>query len=486
MKKADSYDKMNNSRKEKGNCMERKLFFRGKIRLLFFLALILFGLLTGCKSSGEEKDKAEKETKASGTEEEQTSQLLPDAYKASDFVQEDVDCDTIRWMCAAYAIYTEYNHKDLGVIGGVLEEDKEVRAPAVKEALSSGWGIEGREDVEEQLTWLMEEGHREAYKELIKEMHEDGLLELSEEEVLEQAEEEEEKNRYQAAYRAYQRFGNRGIDGWDYCRALQILGDCYVAEYISLEECLDLSLPVAKSLQDTYESWDDVAESYLYGYQFWRKENADHATSETSFRREVFEELKDMEDGPYTVPYDTDLANSWEGAGEKKKAQEQKDKKEGYLPLEDYSGECRIQIKAPEGYTERDFSSETSRIYLKEIEGGADQIQATYHLKKNQEGEEQDIYESAKSSLEYMEENGAENLVIQETAVRQVGEIKVSYLYYSYAFGTLQERGIVSWAALDEETIVLCEIEEDSNYEELMEMQSDWTDLDLMYQCLKW
>ena len=48
----------------------------------------------------------------------------------------------------------------------------------------------------------------------------------------------------------YTQYGEHGMDGWDYSRALQVLGDCYLADYINLEECLDLSLPIAKKASE--------------------------------------------------------------------------------------------------------------------------------------------------------------------------------------------------------------------------------------------
>ena len=32
----------------------------------------------------------------------------------------------VEWICTAYAVYTQYNHKTLGVIGGLLDREKEL------------------------------------------------------------------------------------------------------------------------------------------------------------------------------------------------------------------------------------------------------------------------------------------------------------------------------------------------------------------------
>ena len=60
------------------------------------------------------------------------------------------------------------------------------------------------------------------------------------------------------------------------------LGDCYLADYINLEECLDLSLPIAKKLQSAFTSWEELADSYIYGYAFWQNETADDVETKVS------------------------------------------------------------------------------------------------------------------------------------------------------------------------------------------------------------
>jgi Protein of unknown function (DUF1266). len=82
------------------------------------------------------------------------------------------------------------------------------------------------------------------------------------------------KTRNQAIQKAYERFGEKGLDAWDLTRANQVLGFCYYAGYISLEECLDVSLWIAQHLQRAFHSWDEIAASYMYGHQFWAKDDA--------------------------------------------------------------------------------------------------------------------------------------------------------------------------------------------------------------------
>ena len=88
----------------------------------------------------------------------------------------------------------------------------------------------------------------------------------------------------QDAHEMYTQYGEHGMDGWDYSRALQVLGDCYLADYINLEECLDLSLPIAKKLQSGIYELGRTGDSYIYGYAFWQNETADDVETKFEFR----------------------------------------------------------------------------------------------------------------------------------------------------------------------------------------------------------
>ena len=237
-------------------------------RILSVVLAVTMGMsmLTGCGAS-ENSQSAE-------------TVELKGEYQASPFVQAEINSDTVEWICAAYAVYTQYNHKTLGVIGGLSDQEKESSQDRIKLTLSEGWGINGRDDVTEVINKLLIKGHRETYLKTVKKLEKKGLLELSTEEAMTNfSEDDEEFARYQDAHEMYTQYGEHGMDGWDYSRALQVLGDCYLADYINLEECLDLSLPIAKKLQSAFTSWEELADSYIYGYAFWQNETADDVSN---------------------------------------------------------------------------------------------------------------------------------------------------------------------------------------------------------------
>ena len=57
-------------------------------------------------------------------------------------------------------------------------------------------------------------------------------------------------------------------------------------------------------MQPLFESWDDLMDSYMRGYEYWAEESADE-------RRAVYEDLKTRDDSPYTVDFKTELVKTW-------------------------------------------------------------------------------------------------------------------------------------------------------------------------------
>ena len=87
------------------------------------LLLRMWGNAGGAKK----KTGGKKQNKGYGKERkdaEKASISLEGEYKPASFEQRDVNSDTIRWMCSAYAIYSAYNDKSLEVVGGLAGDDR--------------------------------------------------------------------------------------------------------------------------------------------------------------------------------------------------------------------------------------------------------------------------------------------------------------------------------------------------------------------------
>ena len=146
-----------------------------------------------------------------------------------------------------------------------------------------------------------------------------GLLEMSEEQIresiLEQVDGEnltEENVDLLVDYFAqikgvYDICGEDGIDAWDYCRFMQIAGDSYYAGFLTLEETLTLQLEAGRAIQQQFDSWETMNQSYLQGYIYWVHD--DYAASQ---RQKAYERLLQKEDCPWKVlDFDMTLGKFW-------------------------------------------------------------------------------------------------------------------------------------------------------------------------------
>ena len=115
---------------------------------------------------------------------------------------------------------------------------------------------------------------------------------------------EEKAQLYVNWYAMFEQYGAGAIDGWDYCRALNLVSFYYLAQYYTEEEALNKSLEIAQMVQPLFGSWEELVESYLRGYEYWAEESAEE-------RRQVFEDLKSRPDNPYQVDYNTKLEKTW-------------------------------------------------------------------------------------------------------------------------------------------------------------------------------
>ena len=472
-------------------------------RLLSVATAVTVGLsFCACGATPEEpKENRREEAEQKNTEKERkdaekASISLEGEYKPASFEQRDVNSDTIRWMCSAYAIYSAYNDKSLEVVGGLAGDDREWYREEVKEALAGGWGIYDRKDVEDTLEDLLEEGHRKQYKEAVSELKKAEILELSSGEAMVEIAgydslSEEEVCKYQTAYEAYQKYGENGIDGWDYCRALQILGDCYQAEYINLEECLDLSLPIAQELQKTYENWDGVAESYLYGYSFWKGERTDDYDSQK--RWEVYEELKNMESGPYTVPYDTKLENTWKDGAKAKEKEDKDDAKAGYVSVK--AGELgEVKVRLPEDYVwQEDFDSSTGMVLFEKEnpEGGVD-LSVSYKLRSKEEFPDMvEMEEESALSKEKTRRESAEGKGVFESSgiqTKKVGDLDVSYImfYDNLDDTSIHEIDYYAWAPIGDSYLLLAEVSHADNKAKELMIDKEGVILDTVFADIKY
>ena len=318
------------------------------------------------------------------------------SYQSSEYLQGDAQSDTVRWISATYAIYINKNYDDWVSIGGAERDPRLLIDPDDPDAefadvatydfsditrmgLMTGWKISSRKSAMSTIARLVDKGQRASYLTEMQAMIDSGDMEKD---ILKEYGDNEKAYRMLATQQAYERLGERALTGWDLSRANQVLGDCYDAEYISLEEYLNLSLEISKLIQEEFDSWEELADSYLLGYQFWQAADPQELYGELADRRESYEELKAMEDGPYVLSFDMDLVCTWDEetmaknksdflsetlAQQKEKARfEEKPTvtdSDGYLTIYDSKDpDIAAKVKLPEGFVEEEFSDDR-RVY---------------------------------------------------------------------------------------------------------------------------
>lgn len=460
--------------------MKMRKSIKKKMGTFIMAMVITASAFTGCgETSKGETTSIEKLEKLEGN------------YKKSSFEQIDVNSDTVKWMCSAYAIYTKYNDKDLWVIGGLEEDHREHYRDSVKNELSEGWGISDRDDVVKVINKLITKGHREEYRKVVKDLKKKDLLKLSTEEAMAKLPDDDELPRYQDAHEVYKAYGEKGLDGWDYCRALQVLGDCYQAEYINLEECLDLSLPIAEELQSSFKSWEEVADSYIHGYAFWKKMTVDDIEMES--RVEAYQELAALPGGPYSIPYDTKLENTWKDGEKQKEERKNAETADGYTPIR--CGEADLlQVKLPEDYIfDTDFYEEYGNTALYKIsEEGKSEYKVSYEARYvggafSPQREEEMALKNIESQKERATETG-DTYEGSEIRTVQVGDLSVSYVAEK---NIKKEDGYQSiryraWTTVADRYLLICEIFEGKRQEEQLALVMDGEILKTLFSDIKW
>ncbi len=216
--------------------------------------------------------------------------------------------ETIQWFNNTCAVLTAVNGWDYTIFGGLPVSDNS--KIIVENLLSEWWGVTDHESADEMMDWLLGGGgHRVSFAEDMEFLAEIGLADVDEDERIDVIIEnlgvdEEEAGSYADWYAFYEQYGPDAAAGWDYSRAMTLLGYYYLAGYYTEEEALNKSLETAKVIQGTFDSWDSFMESYFVGYEYWSEESSDD-------RREAYEEIKAASDSPFSLDWGMTLEKSW-------------------------------------------------------------------------------------------------------------------------------------------------------------------------------
>ena len=362
------------------------------------------------------EDKNEKNlTEHSDSIDELLGKIYETEYQPSSFIQEDVESETVQWICATYALYNQVNGKDLDRIGGfwdhtLMSQDRQDEwQEKMKIHIWGAWGVDNRKTFVETLQNLLN-----------KERPADEAKELL---------------------------------GWDLSRANQMIGDACYVKFINLEECLDLSLLISQEIQNNYNSWEELSESHLEGLRRLKKDNPKDPDSESGKRLAAYEELKEEAqkgEGPYAIPFDMRLVKSWdESTVADKSAEREVEEKEreqadeefeeskikqdadGRIDVCGYSeDDPTLKVKVPKGLKVEEYSTENFAV----LSDAMDEISITYTIKRLYGGGEpkEDMEEEKQFQLElYPDKTSiiAENYEGDEDEAKYYFGVEIKNLY---------------------------------------------------------
>ncbi len=102
------------------------------------------------------------------------------------------------------------------------------------------------------------------------------------------------------------RDGEENRDAWDLCRAMQLLACAYLANFFERDKLNELSLDVAMIIQKTFNSWDQMVQSYLSGFEKWGISTMSEPDAYLALRerKQSYNLLQVAKNAPYSVDWD--------------------------------------------------------------------------------------------------------------------------------------------------------------------------------------
>lgn len=208
-----------------------------------------------------------------------------------------------KWALAASALLAERNRARHDVLGELEPTPANIRG--WKRGLRLWWGVHTRADLLARLRWLEEQGHRKEFERLGDVL---GSLDDAQRATLEARRlgDEELDHRLTIVEQHYARLATKGLLGWDLSRYISLCRWGYLVGYLSRDEAWDRIMPVARRLQETFDSWGDLGENYLVGRQFWSLEETkkNGQLYDAAYRKLLSEPQSPWNQTPWTLSLD--------------------------------------------------------------------------------------------------------------------------------------------------------------------------------------
>ena len=209
------------------------------------------------------------------------------------------------WALATCALLTEVNHDHHNRLGGMEPTDLNIWRQ--KENFARWWGVKNKDDLRDTLSWLYRAGHREQFEILggtVASLLPGDLSRL----MKRVANDPEKLNQISSVSRNYRALGDKGIIAWDLDRYVALCGWGSMCYYLTDEEAWQRIMPVARRLQKTFGSWEELGQNHIIGREFWSYKQTQSSGREC---RDAFKKLCEDPASPWrTVPWNTDLGTN--------------------------------------------------------------------------------------------------------------------------------------------------------------------------------
>lgn len=184
-----------------------------------------------------------------------------------------------------------------------IDQFRYQHAGAERAMLAESWSIHGRDDVLDQLWWLLTQGHRTEWETL-------RALVLSGDQQVQRMRSQLSKS-YQTSAEAREQLlqirrmkrnerdlHQLNFSAWDLTRVIMLARSALAAGYLEEQLAEDIALQAAGYVQQEYANWEQYSTAFLTDRWFWKSDrSAEGALSEAHDRHR--EQVLGSADGPY-------------------------------------------------------------------------------------------------------------------------------------------------------------------------------------------
>lgn len=191
------------------------------------------------------------------------------------------------WILGCAAILAKSNNGDPYSIG--MNTRSSSATLSARRALSGSWSCDNRVDLLETILIMTDNGHA-------RDFDFDAMVvnSMSDAEYNTLLQHSSTLDRYmwQLVKDLSAKWGDKGINAWDWFRMAHLAGWGYLAGYLELEEVYVIVKPIAERLRSTFSSWDEATENYMDGYAYWSRTDVSQENTQYKQRLQIYENLK--------------------------------------------------------------------------------------------------------------------------------------------------------------------------------------------------